>query len=86
MSRGHCAKLQGWPGGLPRGRGAHQGGRGGPRGRQTLLGSIIRSGTFLTYDGYAPVGLRYSNRRLLLLLLMAAAVVAALRVRKKEED
>jgi hypothetical protein len=61
VSRGHCTKLQGWPGELPRGRGAHQGGRGGPRGCQMLLGSIIRSGSFLTYDGYAPVSLTYSN-------------------------
>ena len=48
VSRGHCAKLQGWPGGLPRGRGAHQGGRGGRRGRQIAAGSKIRSGYFLT--------------------------------------
>ena len=57
VSRGHCAKLQGWPGGLPRGRGAHQGGRGGRRGRQIAAGSKIISGYFLTYIGYAPVGL-----------------------------
>ena len=59
VSRGHCAKLQGWPGGLPRGRGAHQGGRGGRRGRQIAAGSKIISGYFLTYIGYAPVGLKW---------------------------
>ena len=61
VSRGHCAKLQGWPGGLPRGRGAHQGGRGGRRGRQIAAGSKIISGYYVTYIGYAPVRLIYSS-------------------------
>ena len=58
VSRGHYTKLQGWPGGLLRRPGAHQGGRGGPRGCQILLGSIIRSGEIVTYDAFAPVCLR----------------------------
>jgi hypothetical protein len=49
--------LQGWPGGLPRGRGAHQGGRGGRQGRQIAAGSKIISGYYVTCDRCAPVRL-----------------------------